>query len=124
MVNLVPKITLAICFVFSLVAATRPVDEIIKPVWIAPSQSQIDAGDSVSLTFHMDGYATSPTAIMLSSSHPDILSVPTSATVSTGRNYATALGVSSPSRLGRASTVVTITASANGGAKTCQITVN
>jgi hypothetical protein len=93
------------------------------PIVVTPQYASISQGDSDAFTITMNGNVTSDTVINLSSSDPS-LSVPATATVTSGHNSVLVYGDATINHRFHQGTTVTVTASANGGSASTTITVN
>jgi len=109
-------------------ALPRTFDSSIIPVSLNPSPGTITRGQRTTITVNMSGVGSSATVVSLSSSNTNDLPVPSTMTIQSGQssgNFQTLTPPPGEGDHGRfTSSVVTVTATANGVSKDCQVTVN
>jgi len=123
----IPRILLGSALAIGLflaISAMSPIrDNGIHPGLLTPNLATLTAGQTTTVTVTMDGYATSPTVVSLTSSNTNAINVPSSVTVETGSNEAT-FTATAVTVLPRAGTrTSTVTATANGSSASTTMTV-
>jgi hypothetical protein len=95
------------------------------PIVVIPDDDNINQGQTVNFEVDFDKSVTTGTAVTLSSSNSNLVSVPSGQTLPANHTaifFSTLAGASR--RLGNKSTVVRITATTADGSAYCDITVN
>ena len=128
--KLAHTLVLALALLTAIVPAVahRRLDAHNWPVIVTPADSTLSANEATSVTVSMNQAGTSPTVVSLSSSHPSLLAVPSTVTVATNASSAVfsagVYDINPRAKARQTSTVVTVTASANGHSASTTITVD
>ena len=105
-------------------ALSKPADIGPKPIIALPDPDEIQSGQSTTLYVTLDKTSTTATTVYLSSSHPEVVTMPSSISIPAGHLTGSCEADAATSSLDSGSLQVTITASNANGSAYGYLTVN